>query len=238
MADELTHLSLPFGLCRDVRLLGGTSLSLKALLSLEDWRELGELDVTLPVDRLADHMGCRHENVRKAVERLGSMEAATHDGAAWIRHTILEPGAPIVVGRGTEAEVTVRVTAAWNVVCDADPDVLVPLADVRALTTRTGLLLRLRAAAALHGRTARTDPRLRFSTSDFPHYTGYDGAGSPNTILKQLLQPGFEDVNANSSTVELRMRTANRDGEKTRSWLRHVEWTVVPLRSREVVGVR
>ena len=235
MADESDDLMLPLSLCRDVRILGGTPLSLKALLCMEAWREPGETVVTMPVARLAADMGCRHESVRRGVERLADMTVLVPDGDDWTTWGVAD-AREITIGRGEEAEVSVRLSPLWQRASNAEREVALPLGDVRALETRCGLLLRLRAAAALHGRKAKTDPRLRFSTRDFPHYTGYDGAGSPSTILRQLLKPGLEDLQRNSSTIEVSASTAHRDGEKVQSWLRHVEWRITPLRRREVTS--
>ncbi len=235
MVDDSQLLMLPLELCRNVRLIGGSAMTTKMMMVLEAARQPRQAEVVMPMAQLADAIGSRTEYVRGAVERLADVRCSVlaHDGA-WEMFDVLDP-AHSVVGRGRGATVTVRTTAGWRMSCDHGRTVPFPADEVRAMTTRTGLLMRLRAGAALHGRTVPSDPRLRIRTADFPHYTGYDGAGGPSTLLTQLIFPGVDDVNLHSSTLEVRVRTANRSGPGSQTWCRHMDLRITPIRTREVV---
>lgn len=117
-----------------------------------------------------------------------------------------EVDAPAVPGR-----LHVAYSPAW-VEHVTGPRVDLPMDELRALTTRAGLVMRLRAAALLGNAATAT---VRLTTGEWSHYTAHDVALQPAGVVRGYLRPGVEDIGRACATVSVDMRERTRGGRVT-----------------------
>lgn len=92
------------------------------------------------------------------------------------------------------------------------PRVIVPMAELRALRTRCGMIMRLRAAALLADARSAT---VRLTTDDWSLYTTHDVALQPAGVVRGYLRPGLADLDRACPSLSVDMRERTRAGRLT-----------------------
>ncbi|WP_237481491.1 hypothetical protein [Lichenibacterium dinghuense] len=92
------------------------------------------------------------------------------------------------------------------------PRVEVPMVELRALRTRCGMVMRLRAAALLADRRSAT---VRLTTAEWSLYTTHDAVISPAAVVRGYLEPGVEDLGRACPSVSVDLQERRRKGMVT-----------------------
>ena len=209
-----THIEVPSLIATSIHLTDVACGAIKLALIAESERPRGSDTADIPVARVRAMAGWTAKTLHETIARAAGLRTRWCGQAT----SVFQPfaAAPRARFDGLDERVMIRFSDEWLVAARGHP-VILPLEELRALSWRSGVLLRLRVGGML---ADAEKVRFKLDPQDFGLLSGCPEHTPPAAHLTPHVARAIQDITDHSSTVKVDGSVSSRrSGHVTGMWI-------------------